>query len=324
MKNNSLREIAKKLSEAKSILLFPHVNLDGDALGSCAALCKALRNEGKEAWILLEDDIPANLSFLDNGYCTWDMDIVKNQDISMCVDCGELSRFPNRTEKFQEASTTMCLDHHATTNFFCDYNYIDSNESASGQIVFQLLMEMGTAPDTEIGEAILTAIITDTGNFQYANTQKKSHTIVAELYDWGVDVNKVSVELYENVRLEQVMMKKLAMETLQIVGGGLGAILYVSQEMLEKSGATMDESESLSQDLRSISGVKYSAVIKEQDPQSVRVSLRAKREGNVLKIAQNLGGGGHLKAAGCTINAPLKEAVAMVENELTKAIEEFK
>ena len=68
MKNNSLKEIAKKLNEAKSVMLFPHINLDGDALGSCAALCKALRNNGKNAWILLEDDIPANLRFLDKGY----------------------------------------------------------------------------------------------------------------------------------------------------------------------------------------------------------------------------------------------------------------
>ena len=76
MKNNSLREIAQKIREAKSILLFPHVNLDGDALGSCVALCKALRSLKKEAWILLEDDIPANLRFLDKGYCTWEKEKV--------------------------------------------------------------------------------------------------------------------------------------------------------------------------------------------------------------------------------------------------------
>lgn len=100
MKNNSLREIAQVLHEAKSILLFPHVNLDGDALGSCAALCRTLRLDGKDAWIMLEDDIPANLRFLDKGYCTWDKDKIEEPDVCMCVDCGDTGRFPGRAEKF--------------------------------------------------------------------------------------------------------------------------------------------------------------------------------------------------------------------------------
>lgn len=323
MKNNSLQEIAQKLNEAKSILLFPHINIDGDALGSCAAICKTLRAKGKDAWILLEDDIPANLRFLDKGYCTYDMDKIKNPDICMCVDCGDLGRFPKRAEKFNEGKTTICIDHHRTTVFFCQYNYVDSVEAATGQIAFDLIKLMGIKPDEEIGEAIFAAITTDTGDFQYSNTQKKSHLIAAELYDWGVDFNKVSVEIYENVRMEKVMLKNKAMETLKLVGNGLGAIMHITQEMLEETGAAMDESEGLAQDLRSIAGVEFSALIKESKPGVARVSLRAKRSGDVAKIAQKLGGGGHTKAAGCTINLPIEEAVAVVEEEIEKAIEEL-
>ena len=323
MKNNSLQEIAQKLNEAKSILLFPHINIDGDALGSCAAICKTLRSNGKDAWILLEDDIPANLRFLDKGYCTYDMDIIKNPDICMCVDCGDLGRFPKRAEKFNKGKTTICIDHHRTTVFFCQYNYVDSVEAATGQIAFDLIRLMGIKPDEEIGEAIFAAITTDTGDFQYSNTQKKSHLIAAELYDWGVDFNKVSVEIYENVRMEKIMLKNKAMETLKLVGNGLGAIMHITQEMLEETGAAMDESEGLAQDLRSIAGVEFSALIKESEPGVARVSLRAKRRGDVAKIAQRLGGGGHTKAAGCTINLPIEEAVAVVEEEIEKAIEEL-
>ena len=323
MKNNSLQEIAQKLNEAKSILLFPHINIDGDALGSCAAICKTLRSNGKDAWILLEDDIPANLRFLDKGYCTYDMDIIKNPDICMCVDCGDLGRFPKRAEKFNEGKTTICIDHHRTTEFFCQYNYVDSVEAATGQIAFDLIKLMGIKLDEEIGEAIFAAITTDTGDFQYSNTQKKSHLIAAELYDWGVDFNKVSVEIYENVRMEKIMLKNKAMETLKLVGNDLGAIMHITQEMLEETGAEMDESEGLAQDLRSIAGVEFSALIKESEPDVARVSLRAKRRGDVAKIAQRLGGGGHTKAAGCTINLPIEEAVAVVEEEIEKAIEEL-
>lgn len=322
MKNNSLKEIAQKLNEAKSIMLFPHINLDGDALGSCAALCKTLRKMGKIAWILLEDDIPANLRFLDKGYCTWNLDEIENPDICMCVDCGDLGRFPKRAEKFKSAKETICVDHHRTTEFFCHYNYVDSVEAATGQIIFDLLKEMEIAPDKEIGEAIFTAITTDTGNFQYSNTQKKSHLIAAELYDWGVDFNMVSVEIYENVRMEKTLLKSRAMDTLKIIGDGLAAVVYITQDMLKETGATMDESEGIAQDLRAIAGVEFAALIKEYGQENCRVSLRAKRRGDVAAVAQKLGGGGHTKAAGCTINMPIADAVKAVENELLEAIKE--
>lgn len=320
MKNNSLREIAQKIREAKSILLFPHVNLDGDALGSCVALCKALRSLKKEAWILLEDDIPANLRFLDKGYCTWEKEKVLHPNICMCVDCGSEDRFEKRAEVFHSADTTICVDHHRTTGSQWDYNYIDPEEAATGQIIFELLKELEIAPDREIGEAIFSAITTDTGNYQYSNTQAKSHLITAELYKWGVDCNKVSVEIYENVRVEKLAMKAKAMETLRLIAGGRGAIVCVTQKMLESTGALMEEAEGLSQDLRSIAGVEYAAVVKEYEKEKIRVSLRAKTKGDVAEIASRLGGGGHTKAAGCTIYKPIEEAAKMVENEMLRSI----
>ena len=321
MKNDSIKTIAKVLSKAENILIFPHVNLDGDALGSCAALCGALRKQDKNAWILLEDEIPANLRFLDRNFCTRDMDAIKDPDICICVDCGDTGRFPGRAGKFLSAGTTICVDHHMTEKYFCDYNYVDPAEAATGQIIYQLLKELGAEPDPAAGEAIYAAIATDTGDFTYSNTQKKSHQIVAELYDWGCDFNKVSVEIYENVRVEKIRMHAGAMETLRLIGGGKGALVSVTQKLLADTGAKMDESEGLAQDLRSISGVEFAAVLKEYGPENIRVSFRAKRLGNVAEIAANLGGGGHLKAAGCTIKAPMARAEAMVEKEILKAIE---
>ena len=321
MKNNSLKEIAGKISEAKSIMLFPHVNPDGDALGSCAVLCEALRKLGKETWVLLEDDIPANLRFLDKGYCTWDSAKIEEPDICMCVDCGSSDRFEKRAEKFASGKTTICIDHHRTSELKWAYNYIDPAEAATGQIVFELLRELGAEPDKEIGEAIFAAITTDTGNFQYSNTQAKSHLIAAQLCGWGADFNGTSVQLYENVRMEKFMMRNRAMETLKIIGGGRGAVVLVTQEMLRETGAAMDETEGLSQELRSIAGVEFAAVVKEYEEEKIRVSLRAKSRGDVAEIASKLGGGGHTKAAGCTIYKTIAEAAKLVEEEILLAID---
>ncbi len=314
--NNTYKEIARVLEGANSVLLYPHVSPDGDALGSCAALCRALRLKGKTCHVLVEEELPLNLAFLDNGYCTMEPNIIENVDVSFCVDCGDATRFPGRAEKFAEGKTSLCLDHHHTTTEFCDYNYVDPDASATGELVFDLLKEMGISQDKEIGEAIFAAITTDTGNFQYSNTTKRCFEIMTELFDWGVDTNKVSVALYENVRLERKIIESMAFSTLNILAEGKVAVAYVTQEMLEKSGALSEETENVIRQLRSIAGVEYAAFLKEKEEKKIRLSLRAKTTGDVAKIAEKFGGGGHIKAAGATLNMTMEEALEAVCKEL--------
>ena len=149
MKNNTFQEISAVLLAAKKLLLYPHIHMDGDAIGSCAALCKALRRAGKEAYILIEEEIPLNLRFLDRGYCTTDADILAEVDVSVCVDCGDESRFPGRKQAFRQGKTTVCIDHHHTTSSFCDYNYVDPEAAATGELIYQLLQVMGIQPDAD-------------------------------------------------------------------------------------------------------------------------------------------------------------------------------
>jgi phosphoesterase RecJ-like protein len=108
-KNNSLKEIADILTEAESILLYPHVNMDGDCLGSSVALCAALRKMGKDAYVLIEDDIAAFLKFMDKGYCTYDTNVIKEPDVCLCLDCGDLDRFIARKEKFMQGKKRVAL-----------------------------------------------------------------------------------------------------------------------------------------------------------------------------------------------------------------------
>ena len=314
--NDSLELIGKKLMEAESVLLFPHVQMDGDALGSSVAVCKALRQAGKEAWILIEDSIPAYLSFLDQGYCTYDTELVKAPEICMCIDCAEIDRFVRRKEAFLAGKTTMCIDHHQTSKHFADYNYIDPSAGAAGEIIYQLLREMGAAVDQEMGEALFAAITTDTGNFQYSNTTRRTHQTMVELYDLGIDANKVSVEIYENIRLEKLLNQNKALSTLHIFAGGKAAMAFVTREMLRETGASMDETEGIVETLRSISGVEISAFLKEQESGSIKVSMRAKKYGNVAEISARFGGGGHIKAAGCTLEYTMEEACDLLRKEI--------
>lgn len=323
MKNNTIDLIVTQLKTAKTILLFPHVNMDGDTLGSAVALCYALRKMDKECYVLIEDDIPANLTFLDNNYCTKDMSILPVQDLSICIDCGDANRFALRKEKFNQGKKSICIDHHLTTVQYCDINLVDSNAAATGQLIYHILLALGVKMNQEIGEAIFAAITTDTGNFQYSNTTKETHEIVAALYDAGIDSNKVSVCLYENVRLERLLIQNKALSTLTTLCGGKVAMAYVTQEMIKEVGASMDETEGVVELLRSISGIEIAAFLKETEPEKVKISLRAKGKANVSGIAETIGGGGHAKAAGCTINKNLTEAFDEIEEELITYMEKY-
>lgn len=321
IENNTLKQIGEKLEKADSVLLFPHIQMDGDALGSSAALCRALRNAGKEAFILIEDEVPEYLSFLDRGYCTKDQTCIAAPDVCICVDCGEVSRFPERRQAFFRGKTTICVDHHTTSQPFADYNYIDGRIAATAEIIYNILTAAEFPIDQEIGEAIFTGICTDTGNFQYSNATKESHLITAALYDAGIDHARIAVELYQNTRLEKIRITSRILDTLVIFAEGRAAMAYVTQDMLEQVGAKLEETEGVVETLRNIKGVEIAAFVKEREQKLIKVSMRAKTSGNVADIAAQFGGGGHVKAAGCTFRTELKEACTELKGAIERSLE---
>lgn len=316
--NNSLKEIGEQLLRARSIVLFPHIQMDGDAFGAASGLCRALRNSGREAVILLEDDIPDYLQFLDQGYCSADQEQVGTPDVCICIDCGETSRFPERKDAFFRGTTTVCVDHHSSSQPFADYNYIDPGAAAAAEIVYKLLKEMDLAIDKETGEALFTGICTDTGNFQYSNTTKESHLIAAALYDAGIDHAGIAVELYQNVSLNKIRIANRILDTLELFADGKAAMVYVTQDMIKREQVSLDETEGAVDTIRNIKGVEIAVFVKERQPGVVKASMRAKTWGNVAEIAAAFGGGGHVKAAGCTMHMDIKEACG----KLKKAVEE--
>ena len=324
MKNKEIQVEMERIVEtiflANSILLFPHVNMDGDCLGSSVALCKGLRTLGKTAYVLIEDEIPANLTFLDNSYCTFDQNIIENPDICMTVDCAGIERFEKRKDKFLQGKTLMCIDHHSTSECFTEYSLIDSKAAATGELIYKLLLKMKVHLDAEIGEALFAAITTDTGNFQYSNTTKETHEIIAHLYDLGINHSKVSVKIYQNIRQEKLLMTSISLSTMKLLLNGRVAIAYLRQKALTDTGATIDEAEGIVETLRSISGVEVAMFLKETLDGSIKVSMRAKKDFDVAKFSARFGGGGHVKAAGFTMNGTIEKCVDIISEEIILAM----
>lgn len=317
---NTIKEIAQKLKQAQSVLLFPHVHMDGDALGSSAALAGALRKQGKTCYVLIEDEIAGNLKFLDRDYCTDNQDIIDDPDLCVYIDCGDESRIPKRYGKFLSGRETMCIDHHRTNSSDTDYAYVDPDAAATGEIIYDIITAMGDEIDAHTGEALYAALTTDTGNFQYSNCTKKTHEIAAALYDSGMNHSEVCIQIYDNVSVGRIRLDNMIMNTLDIFADGKAAMAYVTQQMLEETGTGMDETEGIVSTLRSIRGVEISVFLKEYGTEEIKVSMRAKTYADVAEIAVEFDGGGHTKAAGFTGRGSLAEIKAVVRSRIEEQL----
>lgn len=319
--NNSLSEIAEILLGSEKAVLYPHENMDGDALGSCVALALALRQKGKNALILIDEKITSDLAFMNCGLITRDFDEAKDADLSVLVDAGDIERIGTRGEVFLTGKESLCIDHHRTSAPFCRYNLIDPDAAAAGLLVFDVIKALGAEGTPEMGNALFAAITTDTGKFQYSNTDKRTHLVTAELYDWGMDHLFVSNEIYENNRPERMRIESMAILAASFYAGGRLAMTFVTREMLKASGADMSETDVIIPKLRSIRGVEVAAVLKEEEPEKIKVSLRSKNSFDVSSVAQAEGGGGHSRAAGFTLRMTMDEAFDKTKNAILSRLE---
>ena len=330
-KNDTLAEIAKALTDAEKVLIYTHQNMDGDALGSSCALAHNLRLMGKECWVLLDDDdIQSNLMFLTRDYCTVDESVIDKADVSLVLDAHATNRFPQRKNKFEQGTIKIAVDHHEVRQteietdpeLGFDIKYIDKDTAATGELVYLLLKEMGAEIDCETAEALYTAIITDTGRFTYSNTSARSHEIVAELYKKGIDASRIATDIYENDDPKKILMQARVISNMEILCGGKLAMSKLTQQILAETGAKLSDTEGIVATLRTGRGVEIAAFLKEDENGDAFVSLRSKYGVDVSKVANELGGGGHEKAAGATLHMGIDDAYETVKSILTRVIRE--
>ena len=313
-------ELIKTIEQAQKILIFTHMNMDGDAAGSSCALCRSLRLAGKDCFVLLEDDCPGYLAFLDDGgYFTktapW------TPDLCIAVDCGDDSRIEKRKEIFHAADKTLCIDHHMKTGPFAQLDVVDPEAPAAGSLVFELLQDMGAPIDTAVAEALYVAIATDTGSFRYGNTTPQAHLDAAKLYGYGIDHVKLCNSVWGSFPLPQLQLEALAVERAVLFADGKAAISWCTLEDLARLNAKSEHTEMCIDRIRSIKGVEAAAFLKEKPDGTLKVSLRSKSYADVNAVARMFDGGGHLRASGCTLRGvTVEEAVRLLQPALEKAV----
>ncbi|AOT68233.1 DHH family phosphoesterase [Geosporobacter ferrireducens] len=303
-----LNSVATLLNRGKSILILPHIHPDGDTIGSSLALLLALRRIGKEAFVLVEDEIPSNLNFLPLEDIHSKLPVGICPDVVVSIDASDLDRLGSRADYLKNAAVTINLDHHITNLRFAQYNYIDVQAAATGEIVFELIKAMQIDMDKEMATCIYCALSTDTGSFKYDNTTARTHQIASGLLEHALDLNEITVALYQNKAYGKIKLLGEALNSLQLHYDGKLSILSVTKCMLEKSKADHTDADGLIEFARDIEGVAVAVLLKELSHNEIKVGFRAKYDVDVAKVAAKFGGGGHKKASGCTIYSNIAEA----------------
>ena len=311
---NSLREIAEVIHRARRFFLCGHINPDGDSIGSVLALGLVLEIMGKEVIMASPNPIPENLIFLPGvEKVVTDFRQLSGIDTFIMLDCSEPDRLGSEVaELAKTAREIIVLDHHPAVDCSADYCYIDEHAAATGEIVYDLLELMDIFFAKEIAVCLYTAIITDTGSFQYRNTTAQTHRRVACLLTAGVDVSRVSISLYGERTLTHLRAVGAALSKLKLAADGQLAWISMTREMLVEISATDEDCDSLINYPRMIKGVEVALLFQEIEPELFKIGFRSKGSVDVNKIAVAFGGGGHVLASGCRLSGKLPEVEATV------------
>ena len=310
----SCNEAAHRLQQAKRLVITAHINPDGDALGSALGLQELLHQQGKEALVLIDDDLPKNFSFLP-GY-----DQVQRPeqphyeaDLLVVLDAS-LDRIGSVREKCP--APVLNIDHHVSNDGAADWLYLDARAAATAELIFRLGCEMEVPFSAAAAEVLYTGMATDCGFFRYANTTAFTMRAAADLLEHGVKPNRIS-EALEQKSYARVKGRLKALETMELCADGRIGGLFLDRETADG----LETTEGLIDSVRIIEGVDVAVLVKCIDDGLCRVSMRSKKT-DVSRIAMALQGGGHIRAAGCTIHSPLPEAKKIILAAITAALEE--
>jgi len=320
-----IKAIADLLRSKENIVILTHNSADGDTLGCSIAVGRALHRLNKNACILYEEKYTEYLEFLLEGYGSLiflDDDpgaLDRAWDAVIVFDTADPKLLGKRERMLNQAGCVINIDHHISNRLFGDVNLVVPGASATAELAYQLLAELGVPLDHYMALAIYTGICTDTGGFSYSNTTCASHEIAAKTLAFGIDVAHLRYKFFDAITPGKLHCHAYVANTLRFHDGGKYAIAVVSAEALDKIGATEADCEGLVNIGRNVVGVEVSVFAREIRPGEFRVNLRSRGSYDVSEVARKFEGGGHKLAAGCTVIAPSGEIESILLNALNEA-----
>ncbi len=311
----TLDNIKEEIKNAGKIVILTHESPDGDAIGSSLAMYNALKQLNKQVDLIIPE-YPETFSFLAGA------EEIKKQgeedekyDLAIALDAADIKRLNGFAKYFENAKVTINIDHHGSNKMFADYNFVNPDAPACCQILILVLEYLGVTITKEIGTCLIAGIITDTGGFKYSGTSKETFEFTAWLLGIGVNVSEVYRKVLEVRTKGNFALTKLAIDRLELLEDGKIAFTYITKEDEKNVNAKNGDHDGLVDIGRTIEGVEVSILLREADG-FYKGSLRSNEYVNVSDVCMMFGGGGHVRAAGCSIHLPLEEAREKVINEV--------
>lgn len=304
-------QLVSLLHDNHSFLVASHESPDGDAIGSTLALANALREMGKEVVAYNRDGVPQDYRFLPGWMeVTTDIPDSTGFDVGFVLDAGELRRAGTWIRG--ACRTLVNIDHHPKSENFGDFYWVDEQASATGVMVYRLLLAAGSPVSLDVATCLYTSILSDTGSFRYSNADCEAFQVAGEMVSIGVDPWEIASGLYESQDEARLRLLALALPTLSVSPCGRFASITVTIEMLGATGTTAEHTDRFINYPRSVRGVEVAIFFRETDSGCFKVGFRSKGRIDVGALARELGGGGHHNAAGARLHGTSREVHDLV------------
>lgn len=305
----SARAIADFIRDNDDIAVITHIRPDGDAYGSALCMLEAIRALGKRAFPACSDPVEEKYTFLpDSGDFANALNLPFQPKAVLTVDVSDVKRMGDFENVFFACENRACLDHHATNPGFGDVSYIDGTAAAAGEMVIEVIRELGLSITADMAVNAYTAISTDTGNFSFSSTTGNTYRCAAVCVDAGADVESLTRTLYRTRSIPKTRLLGYALDRIELYENGLVAAIRLNDAVFEKMGATRADANSIVNYLNEIEGVRV-GILADEMKEGVKFSFRAGVGADVAKIAKQFGGGGHIAAAGATVTGVTMEEI---------------
>ncbi len=307
---------------AESLLITSHIVPDGDAIGSILGMGLSLISAGKKVYMIVDNGVPANLSFLSGSSLILQdpSEVPDGLDLAIILDVGSYDRIGAAEEPARSAKAQVNIDHHATNSGFTDLLWIDTSAPATGVMVAELVRALGIPFEAHAASALYCAISTDTGSFRYSNTNSDCFRLAAELIDAGADPYAVSMNVYDSKPFGAVKGLGEVLSEISIESGGRLAVMEITRSLMLSYSLSEGDVEGFISYGRSIEGVEVCVAFKEIEVGLIKVGFRSKALVDVSRIAASFGGGGHKRASGCTVKGTLAEVRGKVVAAVNAAL----
>jgi phosphoesterase RecJ-like protein len=307
------------MKDSDLFLVVSHVQPDGDAISSTVVIGWLLQKLGKSAILINESELPSRLNYLHQfgSIVNYKLAVPQQKfDAIISVDCADFKRIGEVASSFASDAKLLNIDHHPTNNGFGSVNVIRAEAAATVEILYDLIERAEISFDLNCATAIYTGLLTDTGGFRYSNTSPRVMEIASHLLAIGVSGNELADHLLEKMTMAKLKLLQIALNRLTFSDNLEIGWVFIGKDDLQMTGAVPEDLEGIVNYALNVDGVEVGILFKEAEDGSVKASLRSAGKANVAAIAQDFGGGGHVRAAGCRLEGSLSESI----NELVEAV----